>query len=193
MNRTPTQPADRAASEGAEPELSELSNADGAAMLPAQLLQPGELIILMIKPSALYILLAPLRALFVIIVAVMLFDQLASTDMVNLSRQDVSLAGIFLVGLRLFWQFLDWMSRVYVLTDRRVIRVKGVLRVEVFEASLKQVQHTEAHFSIRERMFALGTISFATAGTSAPEAYWRMVSKPLQIHQTIVRTLDRYR
>ena len=34
-----------------------------AAMLPAQLLQPGEIIILLLKPSPLFILLAPLNTL----------------------------------------------------------------------------------------------------------------------------------
>jgi uncharacterized membrane protein YdbT with pleckstrin-like domain len=186
-------PVDPVSAEGVEPDVGDLSSPDSAAMLPPQLLQPGELIILMIKPSPLYIVLTPLRAIVAIAVTVLIFDKLIQAGFIELSRQDVSLAGFFLIGLRLFWQFLDWVSRVYVLTDRRIIRVKGILRVEVFETSLKQIQHTELFFSIRERMFSLGTISIATAGTFTSEAYWRMVSKPLEIHQTIIRTLDRYR
>ncbi len=193
MARKPDNVAEPFASEGAEPDVGEIAGQDTGALLPAQLLQPGELIILMIKPSPLYILLAPLRTLAIIVVLALIIDQLTRFGAMHISRQDIVLATVILVGLRLFWQFLEWVSRVYVLTDRRIIRVKGVVRVEVFEAALKQVQHTEAIFTLRERLFGLGSISFATAGTAIPEAFWHMLAKPLDVHQTVVRTLERYR
>jgi hypothetical protein len=85
------------------------------------------------------------------------------------------------------------MSRTYVLTDRRIIRIKGVLRVEVFQTELKHLQHTEVLVSIRERLFALGTISFSTAGTGFPEAYWLMLRRPYAVHQRILQAINRYR
>ncbi|MEE9211213.1 MAG: hypothetical protein V3U29_01000, partial [Phycisphaeraceae bacterium] len=63
----------------------------------------------------------------------------------------------------------------------------------VFECQLKQVQNTNALFSLRERLFGLGTIGFATAGTAVTEAYWFMIAKPLDVHQHVVQTLNRYR
>jgi uncharacterized membrane protein YdbT with pleckstrin-like domain len=95
--------------------------------------------------------------------------------------------------VRLFWQFLEWLSRVYVLTDRRVIRVRGVWRVRVFEALLKNIQHTTVERSMRERLLGLGTIGFATSGTAFTEASWRMVARPLEVHQIVVQTIGRYR
>ena len=79
------------------------------------------------------------------------------------------------------------------LTDRRIVRVKGVLRVNVFETQLQQIQHTNTTFSLRERLLGLGTIHFATAGTGGIEASWEMVSHPLEVHRIVVQTLDRYR
>lgn len=178
---------------GAEPELAEASRPDVAALLPEELLQPGELIVLMIKPSPWYILLGSLRALVIIALLAMAVSCLTQYDLVNISRQDVILAAAGLMIVRLFWQLLDWLCRVYVLTDRRVIRVKGVVRVEVFEANLKKVQNTTCYFSLRERLFGLGTIGFATAGTATYEAYWLMIARPLHVHQTVVQTLERYR
>ena len=178
---------------GAEPELADVSGPDVAALLPEELLQPGELIVLMIKPSPWYILLGSLRALVIIVVLAMAISSLAQYDLINISRQDVILAAAGLIIVRLFWQSLDWLCRVYVLTDRRIIRVKGVVRVEVFEANLKQIQNTTSYFSLRERLFGLGTIGFATAGTGTYEAYWLMIGRPLHVHQTVVQTLERYR
>ncbi|MEX0777626.1 MAG: PH domain-containing protein [Phycisphaeraceae bacterium] len=163
------------------------------ALLPPQLLQGGELIILLLKPSPWFIILESLRTLTALMMLLVIAWVLAKYDLLPMGQRDVVLAGIAIGGLRLFWQFLEWLSRVYVLTDRRIIRVRGVLRVHVFECPLKQVQHTTAIYSVPERLVGLGTIGFATAGTAVTEAYWQMVAKPLQVHQTVVETLNRYR
>ncbi len=170
-----------------------LESARAAGLLPADLLQPGEIIILLIKPSPWYILLAPLGTLAAITILVLLAIVISQRLQLPISQRDLILLGVGLVGVRLFWQFLEWLSRIYVLTDRRIIRVKGVLRVQVFETPLKTVQHTYALFSIRERLFALGTMAFTTAGTAFIEASWDMVARPLQVHKQIVQTLNRYR
>ena len=163
------------------------------SLLPAQLLQPGEVIVLQLKPSPWYILLEPLGTILAIALVAAAATMVVSTGWTTIGRTDLVLLGVGLGGLRLFWQFLEWLSRVYVLTDRRVIRVQGVLRVQVFETTLKNVLHTNALFSIRERLFGLGTISFATAGTGGTEAFWQMVARPLDVHHVVVQTLNRYR
>ena len=48
-------------------------------------------------------------------------------------------------------------------------------------------------FTVRERVFGLGTLGFATAGTALREAYWVMLAKPLEVHKTVVETINRYR
>lgn len=164
-----------------------------AAMLPVELIQPHEIIVLLLKPSPWFIVLAPLRTLIALAVATWIGATLSDYLNLAFATSDVVLLGVALVGFRLFWQFLEWLSRVYVLTDQRMIRVRGVLRVHVFECRLNQIQHTEAVFSIRERLFALGTIVFATAGTGLPEVYWQMVARPLEVHRRVVETLRRYR
>lgn len=164
-----------------------------AAMLPAELLQPGEIIILLLKPSPWFIVLSCLKPLTVIALAtltLLLTDQVVNLP---LTRREFVLLGVALGVLRLFWQFLEWLGRVYVLTDQRVIRVMGVLRVSVFETPLQHVQHTNLLFTIRERLTGLGTIAFATSGTGGYEAFWIMLAKPLDVHRKVVETLNRYR
>ena len=94
--------------------------------------------------------------------------------------------------VRLCWQALDWWNRLYILTDRRVVRRMGVLRIYVFETPLRHVQHTSVFASIRERLFALGTIGFATAGSDTYEAFWVMVAKPFDVHRVVVEAIERY-
>jgi hypothetical protein len=164
-----------------------------AAFLPAQLLQPGEIIVLLLKPSPWYILLEPLHSVVAIVVLALTALWLAAAGVLPMSQRDLSVIAVGLVGVRLFWQFLEWLSRIYVLTDQRVVTVRGVLRVQVFETQLKSIQHTNLLFSVRERLVGLGTILFATAGTAFPESAWRMIARPLDVHQKVVQTIQRYR
>lgn len=164
-----------------------------AALLPAQLLQPSEIIILLIKPSPWYILLSSLGFLTGVIILAAILLSLQSRGMLPwIARNDLILAAAGACGVRLFWQFLEWLSRIYVLTDQRVIRLAGVVRVQIFEAQLKNIQHTQTVFSLRERIFHLGTIAFATSGTAGIEAAWVMVNHPLEVHRTVVETISRY-
>lgn len=167
--------------------------ARAAAMLPAELLQSGEIVVLLLKPSAWFILLMSLRFLTLVFILTAFALWLDNTGVITERRQDILSLAVLASAIRLFWQFLEWMGRTYVLTDRRVIRVAGVVRIRLFECALNKIQHTHLTFSLRERLFGLGTISFATAGTAGLEAYWIMISKPLETHQIVVRTIDRYR
>lgn len=164
-----------------------------AAMLPAELLQPGEIIILLLKPSPWFIVLSPLKTLALIALATLGLLAVRQTGLILMPQPQIVLLGVATAVLRVFWQFLEWLSRVYVLTDQRVIRVMGVLRVSVFECPLSQIQNTHLLFSIRERLAGLGTIGFATAGTGGYEAFWVMVAKPLDVHHKVVQAIRRYR
>lgn len=164
------------------------------AMLPAELLQPGEIIVLLIKPSPLYILLVPLRFVAIVLLCTLFALQLQNRGFdLGLNRQEIVILAMGVVGVRLFWQMLDWLSQVYVLTDQRIIRAMGVLNVQVFESPLQNIQQTDLILPLIQRIFWLGSIAFATAGTGGHEAFWIMVARPLEVHKKIVETLRRYR
>jgi hypothetical protein len=190
-------PVDHLHAEAPPGEAVEALDPRVAALLPAQLLQPGEVVILLLKPSPWFILLEPLRTLAAIVIVFMLAlvtpGFLGAVASVGMGRRDLMLLLMLVLGIRLFWQFLEWLSRVYVLTDRRVIRIQGVVRVLIFEAQLKKIQHTTLTFSARERLAGLGTIGFATAGTAFTEAYWRMVANPMDVHRVVTQTINRAR
>lgn len=177
----------------ADPDAALPSQIRANTLLPAELIQPGEIIILLLKPSPWFILLESLRSFAVVIAAILLTLAAANFTGFGVRRRDLVAVAVVILGVRLFWQFLDWLGRVYVLTDRRIIRVRGVIRIQVYEAQLKQIQHTITSFSARERLFALGTIGFATAANGAIEVQWRMIDHPLEVHQTVIKALSRYR
>lgn len=174
--------------DAATPQLDALES-----LLPARMLQPGETIILQRKPSPLYIILAPIGFIFLVLAltaAGLHYDHHYNHAQL---RQTITLCALTLLALRIGWQFLDWLSQVFVLTDQRVIRVKGILRVRAFECRLENLQHTHLFFSLRERIFGLGTVGFTTAGTGSIEAAWIFLADPLDVHAKVLETRDHRR
>jgi hypothetical protein len=180
-------------SEPAEPVLG-LPLHRANALLPSNLIQGDETIILLLKPSPWYIVLSSLEALIVIglVTAVMLWVR--HYFQLQAYKDDGMIAlALGLAAVRLGWQAFDWVCRLYVLTDRRIVSIEGVLRVQVFQAELRNLQHTNLFFSLRERLLGLGTISFSTSGTAWPEAYWLMLRRPYAVHRRVIQAMHRYR
>ena len=164
-----------------------------AAVLPRDLLQPGEIVILMLKPSLWYVLLMPLKtyaALALLTVAAALLNRLLAYPV---QPGQVAAAGAGLLALRSLWQFLDWLSRTYLLTDQRIVTVAGVLRVVIIELPLNRIQHTQLLATLRERLVGLGTLGFATSGTDQIETLWLMLERPADVHRKVLEALRRYR
>jgi uncharacterized membrane protein YdbT with pleckstrin-like domain len=160
--------------------------------VPAHLLDGGEIVILAIKPSLWFILLTAGRWLAVILVALLLAIKLQDLSgvyvfsPVNLIKMAMAAA-----ALRVAHDLLQWVSRLYVLTNRRVMRIRGVFNVDIFECSLVKIQNTFVTLSIVQRVLRLGSVHFATAGTGQVEASWQHVGRPLEIHQKVRETIRR--
>ena len=160
--------------------------------LPAGFVDDDEVVILLLRPSMLYIPLASLSGLLVIAVVTLALMYLGR--LVGMPGTDTVAFGLGVAGgiARLAWQGLEWWSRLYVLTDRRVLRRKGVLRPTVFEAKLCDIQHTSVFRRLRERTCGLGSIGFASAGSEVFNAFWVMIRQPFAVHRTVVEAIERY-
>lgn len=159
-----------------------------ATIVPAHLLDGGEVVIFAIKPSGWYVLLTSLRWVMIgLALAVLANSRFAPGG----SRWYLWHLGIWIAVIRLGWAILEWVSRLYVLTNRRVMRIYGVFNVELFECALDRVQNIYVTLSVGERLTHTGTISFQTAGGPGGEASWRIVSRPLEVHEKLREAIER--
>ncbi len=60
---------------------------------------------------------------------------------------------------------LDWLSTDYFLTDRRLVKEKGIIGRSVVSISLDRVQDVTYRFGIWGRIFNFGDIEIESAGT----------------------------
>ncbi len=183
-----------AASPGAgATDAQELAVGQLQSALPAGLLADDEIVILMLRPSLLFVGLSSLASLTVIAVVTLTLALLAiRITWLPWSEVAAYAMGAAVATARLLWQCLEWWGLVYVLTDRRVVRRTGVLQVSIFEAPLRNIQHTSIFQPFRERVFGLGSIGFATAGSDVFDAFWVMIRQPYAVHKTVLETIERH-
>ncbi len=183
------------------PEVASLNLGGDAAAMPVDeaalamsknLVRDDEIIILLLRPSLWYVPLSSMGGLVFIALVTFALAYMARLPWVGWSDIHAFALGVSLAALRLGWQMLEWINRVYVLTDRRVITRSGVLRVIVFQTQLKNIQHTSIFASMRERALGLGTIGFATAGSDTFETFWTMIRQPFAVHSIVTDAIERY-
>ncbi len=159
-----------------------------------QVLQDGETVILALRPSPWFILVDGSWVYFASIFVALLLAWLAHQPWspVILPESQIFPLLATVLSIRIVWKFLDWANRVYVLTDQRIMRRRGVIQYSLIEAPLDRIQHSAIFTRVVERVLGMGTIGFATAGSGRFEVIWEMIANPLEIHRRVNDAIERY-
>ena len=158
------------------------------AMLARHILRDGEIILLALRPSFWFILLSSLR--FIATVAIVTLCAIALESRHNREWFYIE-AAIFLLAGRMMWAVLHWMGRLYILTDMRVIRLSGVLKLEIFDCALRKVARTTVTASVKEKVCGTGSIEIVPADETCPPAVWQTIRAPAQVHELIVSAINK--
>jgi hypothetical protein len=88
-------------------------------------------------------------------------------------------AALFIGGIVVFiWTALHYINQEYVLTNRRVIQVEGVLNRNATDSSLEKINDAVLSQSVFGRMFDFGDLTVLTASESGIEKM-RMLRSPV--------------
>ncbi len=156
----------------------------GQEAVPAHLLDGGEVVILAIKPSPWFVLIRSLRWLACLAVLALVIQRFPQATMAN---QALIVAAIVVIALGA----LQWVSRLYVLTNRRVMRFRGVLKVEIFHTPLENLTGATLSVAPYERLLRIGTIYFDGPDLPSPSTRWVHLARADEVHRTITETLRR--
>ena len=161
-----------------------------AMLLAGHILRDGEVVLLILKPSRWSIFLTSLPfAAFVAVAAI------ASNACIEPRNQHLIIeAAAFTLAARTMWATLQWMSRLYIMTDFRILRLSGVFTVEVFDCPLRKVRQTRLVSSVREKLWYLGSIEIQPADSSGeprPAGIWQSVRRPEEVHERIRSAIAR--
>jgi len=188
MRRVTVEPAESSEATGVATGEATIGSASIQAVL-----DEGEIIILQMRPSILYIPLSCGTGLLIIALLAFLGAYVAKgIPAVGWTDRQALSAGVGLAALRAGWQALEWYTRLYVLTDRRILVRSGVTRLSIFQAPLRSIRHTTLFARVRERAFRLGTIGFATSGSESFDAFWVMIRRPVTVHRQVLEAIRKY-
>ena len=157
-----------------------------ALLLSRHILRDGELVLLILKPSLWSILLSSLRfgaAVLIAMCAAMLLDERHSLRYLE--------AAIFLLAGRIGWSVLQWMGRLYILTDLRIVTLGGVFNIGIFDCPLRRVRTARLLRPMRERILGLGSVEILPADESSPAGLWQTIPRPVESHEQIVAAINR--
>jgi uncharacterized membrane protein YdbT with pleckstrin-like domain len=66
-----------------------------------------------------------------------------------------------------FMDYLRWTTEQYIITDRRVIQVRGIFNKRVIDSSLEKINDVELRQTLIGRMMNFGTVEILTASEDA--------------------------
>jgi uncharacterized membrane protein YdbT with pleckstrin-like domain len=162
-----------------------------AVAVPARLLEDGEIVILAIKPSGWFVVLSSFPVL-VAAAAVAAVVHFTGEFLGSQATQRAVLALCVVAAcVRVLVGALQWMSRLYVLTDRRVIRVRGVLHEEVCQRLLRQIANVTLAASAPERLMGVGSLYLDVAGGAAGSIDWTYLARPGEVRQIVADAVSR--
>jgi len=83
-------------------------------------------------------------------------------------------------AIRIAWGFLSWRMNVYVLTNRRVVEITGVLSKKVSDSSLEKLTDVVLTQSLFGRMLGYGDIEILTGAAAAGINRLRQIKHPME-------------
>jgi uncharacterized membrane protein YdbT with pleckstrin-like domain len=92
--------------------------------------------------------------------------------------------------VRIAWGFLSWRMNVYVLTNRRVVEVTGVLNKKVSDSSLEKLTDVVLKQPMLGRLLNYGDIDVLTAAAGAGINYLKQIRSPMEFKTAMVNAKE---
>jgi len=156
----------------------------GIAVLD-DLLSDGEFVILAIKPSGWSILLSS--------AAVLLTMSAIAAAGFYLRQPVVLTAAVIVAFVRLAISCCQWGGTLYVLTNRRVMCVRALLKMSVAGCMLRDIKKVSLSANIVERSVQIANVVFCDKEGLVVGAQWDEIPRPDEVMEEIHHAIRRAR
>lgn len=186
--RVPSQTSELTATMSDTPSRAQEVNAPWA-QVPGGLIHGGEIVLLWVKPS----IWRPLLDSGPWLLAAAFFAALLTLGNLSVSGLGTALSAqiVVTVGLaRLGVAVLRWVPTWYLLTNLRVLSVRGVRSPSVTSRGLLEIRNTYVHATAFEKCGGIASIAFVTDHPNELPLVWHSVPNAAEIHQRIRRAIE---
>ena len=155
------------------------------------LLGDGELVLLTVKPSAWFVPLTSVRALAVLALVAVSGHYLGRAIPLGRGSQTIEVLCGVLAVVRLIVACCQWAGTLYVLTNRRVLRIRGAIRVTIVGCALTEIRHTALLTTgLIERLGRVATLFFQTDRGNLVGGEWLHISRPGEVLEMIDKAIS---
>jgi len=190
----PPGPADDAREGNAmSPQAEPTSAAVAEPAVPAKLLEEGEIVILAIKPSPWFVLISSASVLGVVGIVALVALLAGEVPGAWVPRRVVFSICFLVAVVRVMVAGFQWAGRLYILTNHRLMRIRGVIRVDVCHCPLRQVGEVVGCVSRLERPLGLGSLFFRDREGNLSQADWVNLSRPGEVEQLVNEAIGKTR
>jgi hypothetical protein len=168
---------------------------DLSAEMPEGVLGDGETVILMTRPSVWFVLLESLPVLaaaFLVALSLVVAAKGFHVDIPGRLRYLVP-ACLVVMLMRLYIASFQWMRRIYILTNRRVLRMRGLIRTEIFECPLENMSGASLSVSRSQRFCHTATVLFDIPTLETEAGAWHHVPRPSDVIELVSDAIRRAR
>jgi len=162
-----------------------------AGVVPREMLHEDEVVLIITKPSLWFVVITSFRFVLSVMLLGILAVKLVGASSLSISPHAIATATALIALGRMIWSLLVWSSHTYMLTNRRIVTIKGVVNTSMYQANLRKLQRTILWRPWYLRLFGIGTVGFATAATTGFDSTWVMLSRPLAVHEAIVAAVNK--
>ena len=170
----------------------EAAAGNSGAAVPARLLHEGEEVIIAVKPSFWFVLLVSWPSVLAVLSLGFAAYVLGDAMNLGLGRQLVLMFCLTLVLGQLFVACVQWVGRLYVLTNVRILMVHGVLKARITHCPLNRIKHLTLSATPSERALSVGSLYFHAEGLDVRESAWIHMAQPREIHDLVQQAIDRF-
>lgn len=151
------------------------------------LLADGEVVLFALRPSGWFIVLAtlPVFSVAVFMMAVSLVLVYGMGFRSAFPPGSLMLICFVAIVLRAGIAFVQWVGRMYVLTNRRVMRLRGLAQPVVYDRPLQDIQRVECVRRRSDRALGLGSLLFHAGPSVDWELSWTHLARPEQVMEAV--------
>ena len=163
--------------------------AEADVSVAADMLEGNEIIQLSIKPSLWFV---PLVSANICVPLLMIAAAAAAVGTSFEWNPVVLLVFKFaIIGtlIRIAFASLQWASRLYLLTNRRVMTFRGVLNVQVTQSPLSRIAEAQLESAWYQGLLGLGAVRMLSACKSDEPLSWTYLARPADIHELLKRAI----
>jgi hypothetical protein len=157
--------------------------------VPNGVIDGGESVILAIKPSMWRPVFDSSTWLFACWVSAMVLAWFRQ-PLPGLSVAETSQLLVFVALVRFGIAIAHWMPRWHILTNRRIVDIRGVRSMKVDSWPLVKIRNTYVNRSTPERLTKLGTVTFVSTEQAAAAHQWRSVGDADVVHAEIRKAIE---